>query len=85
MNKISTLINNLIWVKYRWWHEGDFINETGPFYYDNKPVPSLDIIQKDGINLPGVIIEDFNISHGWFNGTYIHVSLPKDWLLKLGI
>ena len=34
------------------------------------------------LNLPGVIIEDFNISHKWwYNGTYTHICPPKNWLI----
>ena len=49
---------------------------------DNKIVHaySKNKINKN-LNLPGVIIEDFKISHKWFNETYTHVCYPKDWLI----
>lgn len=171
---MENIIKKFLGVKYRWWFDGDSIDSKGPFYYENAPCPSLDIINIEGINcagfinlvardsnvdlplegggtdgwfkklskenklekidvnkvypkytlllrdytnendqghlaftynenilneskivhayskseinrnlnLPGVIIEDFKISHHWFNGTYTHVCYPKDWLKK---
>ena len=32
------------------------------------------------LNDPGIIVEDFSISHSWFNGTYTHVVLPYQWM-----
>lgn len=32
------------------------------------------------LNDPGIIVEDFSISHSWFNDTYTHVVLPYQWM-----
>lgn len=33
------------------------------------------------LNDPGIVVEDFSVSHAWFkNGTYTHVLLPCQWM-----
>ena len=42
-------------IKYSWWYEADIINHQGPFYYDNKEAPSIQRMQKEGINCAGFL------------------------------
>ena len=46
-------------IKYKWWFEGDIIDKNGPFYYENKKVPSIEQMQKEGINCAGLINSNF--------------------------
>ena len=42
-------------IKYKYWFDGDLINEEAPFYSINKDLPPLKEIEKNGINCAGLI------------------------------
>ena len=52
---MENIIQKLLGVKYKWWYDGSIINGKGPFYYENKGIPSIDIIKSEGINCAGFI------------------------------
>lgn len=60
-------------IKYAWWYEGDIINDQGPFYYEhnseNKEAPSIQRIQKEGINCAGFLNVCFK---------HLQINLPDE-------